>query len=40
MNPDILVQHINANVFSQKHYAQNLVDYLTNNFRQISLATK
>lgn len=37
MKPDILIKHININVFSHKHYAQNLIDYLTENFNQITL---
>lgn len=40
MKPDFLIEHININVFSHKHYAQNLMDYLCDNFSQITLITK
>jgi maltose-binding protein MalE len=39
MKPDILAKHVNVNVFSQKHYAQNLMDYLSNELSQILLDT-
>jgi len=40
MKPDILIKHINVNVFSHKrhkHFAQNLMDYLSDNLSQITL---
>lgn len=40
MKPDILIKHMNVNVFSHKHYAQNLIDYLSDNFSQITLTTE
>jgi len=40
MKPDTLIRHINVNVFSQRHYAQNLMDYLSDNFNQIILTTE
>lgn len=37
MKPDILIKHINVNVFSHKHFAQNLMDYLSDNLSQVTL---
>ncbi|KAE9539721.1 hypothetical protein AGLY_004973 [Aphis glycines] len=37
MKPEVLIKHINVNVFSHKHFAQNLMDYLSDNLSQISL---
>lgn len=37
MKPDILIKHIDVNVFSHKHFAQNLMDYLSDNLSQITL---
>jgi len=37
MKPDILIKHIDVNVFSHKHYAKNLMDYLCEHFSQITL---
>lgn len=40
MKPDVLIQNINVNVFSQKHLAQNLMDYLSDKLNHITLATE
>ncbi|VVC44258.1 Armadillo-type fold,Armadillo-like helical [Cinara cedri] len=40
MKPEDLIKHINVNVFSHKHYAQNLMDYLSDKISQIALVSK
>jgi len=39
MKPDLLIKHINVNVFSQKHFAQNLMDFLSDNLSQMTLTS-
>jgi len=39
MKPDIHIKHINVNMFSNNHFAQNLTDYLSDNLSQITLAS-
>ncbi|XP_050523556.1 dynein axonemal assembly factor 5 isoform X2 [Daktulosphaira vitifoliae] len=39
MQPDVLLKQINVKVFSHKHYAKSLVDFLSDSICQISLSS-